>query len=90
MWAYRKTIRVQEVGDAKKDIATAQQQPGFLTAVMTKSLVEGSLYIIHFYFQDVGQGTRWAQDLKRVSLGTETLEDWGLGQYARTRNRKTF
>lgn len=84
MWAYRKTIRVQEVGDAKEDITTAQHLPGFLTAVVTKSLVEGSPYIIHFYFQDVGQGARWAQDLKRVWLGTETLQDWGFASIPRT------
>jgi hypothetical protein len=88
MWAYRKTIRVNDVGDAKDDIAQAERMTGFLTGVVTKSLVEGAPYVIHFYFEDVGQGARWAQDLKRVSLSPESLEDWGLEYATQAQNRK--
>ncbi len=88
MRAYRKTLRVRDVGDAKEDIAQAEQMAGFLTGVVTKSLIEGTPYVIHFYFEDVGQGARWAQDLKRVSLSPESLEDWGLGYVTQARNRK--
>ncbi len=88
MRAYRKTLRVRDVGDAKDAIAQAEQMAGFLTGVVTKSLIEGTPYVIHFYFEDVGQGARWAQDLKRVSLSPESLDDWGLGYVTPARNRK--
>lgn len=83
MWAYRKTIRVLDVGDAKDDIVQAEKMEGFLTGVVTKSLIDGAPYVIHFYFEDVGQGARWAQDLIRISLSPESLEDWGLGYLAK-------
>ena len=67
MWAYRKTIRVRDVGDAKDDIAQAEKMAGFLTGVVTKSLIEGTPYVIHFYFEDIGPvqalGARLKTDL---------------------------